>query len=88
MSNINLSWPDNPAEEQVTSYEVEQAYNGGGFVNIGSPGVAAWVITDAPAGTYQFRVRANNLAGVSIWSNEAATPGTPSQPGDITVTVT
>lgn len=88
MSTVNLNWPANPVGELVTEYKVHESVDGGTTYNLrGTVPTNQITISDLPTGEYLWKVVAVNLAGDSPDSNAAASPGVPSKPGDITVTV-
>jgi predicted phage tail protein len=74
-TRVNLSWRDNASTEN--RFVVERAANGGPFTQIGiapartgTGNTVTFADTNAVAGaTYQYRVTAVNLAGVSAPSN-------------------
>jgi hypothetical protein len=72
-SEINISWTDNSLDE--TGFKIERKTGvGGTYSQIATP--AANVTTYSDTGltsgtTYYYRVRANNAAGDSVYSNEA-----------------
>ena len=85
---IHLSWPANPAAEQIQKYEVHQSKDGGAYSIVGNPTVNSFDVLNPLPGVYTFKVRAVNLAGTGPFSNVSPSNGAiPSQPGDITVEV-
>jgi|RhiMetdeSRZDD1v2_1073273.scaffolds.fasta_scaffold5047482_1 hypothetical protein len=89
MTKIVLSWPANPAAEQVTKYQVFWSQNGGAFSSAGfaTGGATSFEIVSPPPGVHAFKVKALNLAGASPDSPVASTPEIPSAPGQPTATV-
>lgn len=86
-TTIHLSWPENPASEFVTKYEVLQSKDGGAFNLVGSPTLNNLDILNPLPGVYRYKVRAVNFVGTGPESNVADAPGLPTAPGDITITV-
>jgi len=86
-TTIKLSWPANPAGEQIQKYEVHQSLNGGAFSIVGNPVVNSLDLPNPLPGVYSFKVRAVNLAGAGPFSNVSDTSGVPTAPGDIVVQV-
>lgn len=86
-TTIQLSWPANPAGEQIQKYEVHQSKDGEPFSIVGNPVTPSLEILNPLPGVYSFKVRAVNLAGSGPFSNVSASPGLPSAPGDVTVVV-
>lgn len=89
MSNVNLSWPANPASELIAAYNVYRSLNGVDFSLHASTAnsTPSYSDTVTSPGVYHYRVAAVNLAGEGPQSNTASTPSLPTQPGDITVVV-
>jgi hypothetical protein len=93
-SQINLSWQDKSDDEE--GFKIEQRVGTSGFYSqIGtvSAGVLTFQITGLTCATiYYYRVRANNSAGDSDYSNEANAPTSacpaevPTAPSGITAT--
>jgi hypothetical protein len=90
-ADLTVSWPAAPAADQVTHYEVFMGTNG-------TPGeVGSLVATttntthtfaDVTEGnTYSVAVRAVNLAGPGLFSDNVATAGPPGKTGAVTLTV-
>ena len=81
---IRLDWQDNSANEG--SFHIERRSGGGGFAEVGATGPNTSSFDAgglAPGTSYTFRVRAQNGAGYSGYSNEAsATTNTPSCSSD------
>ena len=72
-SQINLSWTDNSLNENT--FRIERSTNGVSFAQIGSvgPGVTTYSDTGLNSNTiYYYRVRANNNAGNSAYTNTAS----------------
>jgi len=72
-NQINLTWSDNSNNE--TQFRIERRVGGGGFsflVNVGANTQNYSDTALAPATTYTYRVRAENSAGSSSFSNEAS----------------
>ncbi|MCI0339069.1 MAG: Ig-like domain-containing protein [Acidobacteria bacterium] len=79
-SQIDLSWTDNSPNENI--FRIERSTNGTSFAQIGSvgAGVTTYSDTGLTANTiYYYRVRANNSAGNSAYTNTASatTPQSP-----------
>jgi titin len=72
-AQINLTWIDNANNE--TQFKVERKTGAGGtYAQIATPGANATTYIDTTVSaniTYYYRVRANNSAGDSPYSNEA-----------------
>ena len=71
--SVALAWTDNATQPAATMYTVERATNIGftaGVVDIAVNNATAVTYTDTvAAGTYFYRVRAENAAAYSPWSN-------------------
>ena len=71
--SVALAWTDNATQPAATMYTVERATNIGftaGVVDIAVNNATAVTYTDTvAAGTYFYRVRAENAAAFSPWSN-------------------
>ena len=71
--SVALAWTDNATEPAATMYTVERATDSGftaGVVDIAVNNATAVAHTDTvAAGTYFYRVRAENAAAYSPWSN-------------------
>jgi hypothetical protein len=87
-TTVRVTWPANPAEEQVSNYRLYQSVNGGSFNFLTDKGTSTQhdILNPSP-GVYAFKVEAQNLAGNSPQSDPGSSPGTPSKPGTPTVTV-
>jgi titin len=92
-SSISLSWVDNSNNE--TGFRIERATGstGGSFTQIATVGAGVVAFSDtgrAASTTYRYRVRANNSAGDSAFSNVAiaTTPSTtpPAAPSGLAAT--
>jgi len=92
-SSISLSWVDNSNNETGFKIERGTGSTGGSFTQIAIVGAGVVVFSDtgrAASTTYRYRVRANNSAGDSAFSNVAiattpsATP--PAAPSGLTAT--
>jgi titin len=85
-SRIDLAWKDNSGNE--TGFKIERSTNGTSFTQITSlgPDVTSYSNTSLSSGTrYYYRVRANNTAGNSGYSNTAsAATSKPSAPSNLT----
>jgi hypothetical protein len=84
MSQIDLTWADNSADE--AGFTIEWATDGGFTTNLGSATVGANVTSDSVTGltdstTYYFRVHAENPAGSSADSNTAGATTDSPPPG-------
>jgi len=90
-TRVDLNWRDLSADE--TGFEIHRRVGAGGFValaTVGS-GVETWTDTTAQVEeTCVYRVRAQNEAGNSDWSNEATAslPEPPNAPSDLKATAT
>jgi fibronectin type 3 domain-containing protein/regulation of enolase protein 1 (concanavalin A-like superfamily) len=91
-SQINLSWTDVVGE---TGYKIERSLtSASGFAQIGTAAANATSYSDmtvAGSTQYYYRIRANNTAGDSGYSNTAGAstptgPTVPSVPGNLTAT--
>lgn len=72
-SQVDLTWTDNATNE--TEFRIERKTGAGAFglLTTKATNSTAHSDTTVAAGTaYTYRVRAENLSGVSSWSNEAA----------------
>ena len=91
-STVTLNWTDNSADEN--SFKIERKSGGSGYSLVAtvSTNITTWADSGlTPATTYTYRVRANNGAGNSGYSNEAnattdAPPGPPEAPTALLVT--
>ena len=87
-SQINLAWRDNANNE--TGFKIERKTGSGGWNQIATVGANATAYQNtglSASTTYYYRVRANNAAGDSSYSNEAGatTAGTrPAAPSNLT----
>src|SRR5206468_1888034 len=90
-SQINLAWSDNSANE--TQFKIERSSDGVSFTQTTTvaANVTTYSNTGLAAGTqYYYRVRANNAAGDSAYSNVAnattstSTSTTPAAPSNLT----
>ncbi len=71
-AEVILTWADNAVNE--TGYTVERSDNGGAFIVVGTLAAPAVVYSDLTVvggNTYEYRVAATNLAGMSPYSNPA-----------------
>ncbi|HEY0550172.1 MAG TPA: PA14 domain-containing protein, partial [Verrucomicrobiae bacterium] len=72
-NQINLTWTDNASNE--TQFKIERKTGAGGtYAQIATSGANSTSYSDttaSPSTTYYYRVRANNSAGDSTFSNEA-----------------
>ncbi|MCX5852470.1 MAG: hypothetical protein NT072_10535 [Deltaproteobacteria bacterium] len=91
---VLLAWTDNATNE--TGFVVERALNGGAFAQIALPGAGAGTgalnytdTTVTPGNTYDYRVKAVNIAGSSAYSNTASAivPSLPAAPTGLTATL-
>ena len=77
---VVLTWTDNATEPAATTYTVERATNAGfttGVVDATAPGGATattYTDTGLAAGSYYYRVRAENAASFSAWVPAAPSP--------------
>lgn len=79
-NTLRVSWPANPAVEQIIDYELYQSVNGGTFSSLGRlPGTSRDLSLNA--GAYQFKVKAHNAAGAGPESDIGNGPSVPSKPG-------
>jgi len=93
-TDLDLNWTDNATDE--TAYEVEQCVGagcgGGDFFTIAvlAPDVVTFPVSGLTGGEYyKFRVRAQNGAGYSDYSNiTEITAGAPAAPAGLTATTT
>jgi hypothetical protein len=84
-TQINLDWADNPATDQVTSYNVYRSQTSGGpYTNAGSASASSYSDTGLTASTtYYYVVTAVNAFGSSGYSDQAsATTAAVSVPTD------
>jgi titin len=87
---VTLNWTDNSTNE--TGFAIERRNGAGVFVQIATVGANVTAFLDTtvqPKTTYTYRVRAFNVAGFSLYSNEATaiTPGEiPEAPSNLRVT--
>lgn len=87
MNTINLAWTANPADEQVSGYQVHQTFNGGSSQFVTTVSGTSYSVANAAAGVYTFALRAVNIAGIGPFSAYAVGPGLPSAPTPPTITV-
>jgi len=86
---VNVRWPANPANQQVSSYTVFVATNGTSNPGvIGTSPTTNFSTTLPPGAQYFFSIKANNLAGSSPSSASASTPSLPTAPSTPVVTST
>ncbi len=82
-SAIDLLWTDNSTDE--SEFEIERSPGGANsFANIGTVGANVTTFSDSsltPDTAYDYRVRANNGAGSSGYSNIASATTDPATPG-------
>ncbi len=72
-SAIDLVWVDNSEDE--TSFNIERSLDGSGFSPLATVGTNQVSYTDtglSPGTTYWYRVNAENVTGLSAWSNTAS----------------
>ena len=88
---INISWSDNASDE--TGFRVDRSLNGSTWAQRASLSANATGFNDTGLNAdtrYYYRVRAENSAGNSAWSNtssvktDAATPTPPAAPNNLT----
>jgi hypothetical protein len=87
MTSTTVSWNPAPVDEQVTSYNVFQSVNGASFTFLVNVTDSEVVLDDLPAGVYQWRVTALNLAGESPQSVAVDGPQIPATPDGLSVEV-
>lgn len=82
-ADVILSWPANPASDQVKNYFVYQATGSGSFAKIATNGVSTtYTVTNLTPGAYRFYITAANAWAVeSTPSAQIGTP--PAQPGQV-----
>lgn len=80
-TTLRVTWPANPANEQVTKYEVFQSKDGGAFISQGLIVGTMFDVLNPLAGVYSFKIKAWNLAGASPFSPVTSSPNIPSTPG-------
>lgn len=85
---LHLSWPANPAGEQVTNYKVYESVDGGPYTFKANTGVPSLDIPNPYPAVYAWKVRAENLVGLGPEGPVIAGPTLPTAPGSGTVTVT
>ncbi len=91
-SRIDLTWADNSSNE--TGFKIERSTDGVSFAEIATVGANVTSYSNTgldPSATYHYRVRANNAAGDSGYSNTAsattlAAPLPPTAPSGLTAT--
>jgi hypothetical protein len=86
-TTLRVSWPANPADEQVTKYELFQSKDGGPFTSLGLIVGTSKDILNPLTGVYRFKIKAWNLAGSSPESAVASSPAIPSTPSTPEVVV-
>lgn len=69
MANVVLTWPANPAEEQVTGYNIFQDGN-----QVGSTAETNFSINDIAPGVHEFTVAPVNVWGQGPLSDAVKTP--------------
>ena len=87
MTTLRVSWPANPAVEQVSKYEVFRSLNGSAFASLGQIVGTQLDIPNPSTGIHQYKVKAINVAGSSVESDIGNGPPVPSKPGTPEVTV-
>ncbi|MHB8842505.1 MAG: multicopper oxidase domain-containing protein, partial [Candidatus Aquicultor sp.] len=85
---VNVTWTDN-AGANATGYVVQRSVNGGAFSDVAALASGSTSYSDSTVTTdisYQYQVRAVNLAGVSNWaqSNTVTVPLVPAAPTNLT----
>lgn len=86
-ANINISWPANPAAEQIANYSVYSSTNGGPQGLLVTTTNTSIAIPNLPMGNYQFQVRANNVWGAGPASTPVGTPPPPTQVINVSITI-
>ena len=86
LASIAVTWSSSPT---ATSYNLQQQFNSGAFVDVSpAPGASTTATIANPAdGTYVYQARACNAAGCSVWVDSAAVhvAHIPPAPGSISV---
>lgn len=89
---VNLNWTPVPPSAGAVRYDVFRSVSGGPFNKVGETpdgSTTSYVDTTVVEGnTYNYVVKAVNLAGASGSSNVAATPPVPPPPTGLVATVT
>lgn len=82
-ADVIISWPANPASDQVKNYYVYQATGQGAFSKIATNGVSTlYTVKNLTPGAYRFYITAANAWGVeSTPSSQIGTP--PAAPGQV-----
>jgi FtsP/CotA-like multicopper oxidase with cupredoxin domain/fibronectin type 3 domain-containing protein len=86
-TQISLSWTDN---QDWTGFVLEKRTNGGPWVQIATPSTTSFLDTPVgPGATYGYRVAAENMVGMSGWSNTATVvvPNLPAAPTNAVVSL-
>lgn len=85
-TRVDLTWNDNSDNEE--GFRIERASDSLSFVEIATVGLGVTIYRDegvSMGGTYGYRVRSFNVAGLSEFSNSvmATTPSIPAAPSDL-----
>lgn len=85
-ADVQLAWDANPATQNVTSYHVYERTPTGNVTVATSTSTNA-TITSVTQGVHTYVVTASNIWGESAPSNPVSTPGGPSAPVNVRVTI-
>lgn len=88
---LNVSWPANPAADQVTGYNVAITYLGspisGSPFSVPATASPSLTRTGLASGVHAVTVQAVSPSGVSSPTTPVSSPGAPTTPGAPTVTI-
>ena len=84
-TKIKLTWPANPASENVTHYEVWESQNGAPFTLKATVTQLFYDITTPAPVNYQWYIKAKNYVGTSAPSAVSSGADIPSAPTAPTV---
>jgi len=86
-ANVNISWPANPAAEQIQNYSVFASTNGGPQGLLVTTTNTSIAIPNLTTGQYQFQVRANNIWGPGPASTPVGTPPPATAVVNVSITI-
>jgi hypothetical protein len=87
MVTLRLTWPANPPEDLVSSYQVLESFNGSPFSVTAEVPTPTYDKLSPTPGQWAFKVTAKNFVGIGPESDPVAGPGVPSKPGTPTLSV-
>lgn len=83
-TKLRIQWQPNPVAEQVFSYEVRIILNGA-VQPLVETANTFYEFENLGPGSYQFAVRAKNLAGAGSYSNTVNGPALPTPPTGVEI---